>query len=69
MDAESQTGFRFCKIFIRHETSPKRYYRVSLSAGGGKMSEGFTGVEGNHIPQQGNLKSHPPCVGETRNQF
>ena len=26
-------------------------------------------VEGNHIPQQGNLKSHPPCVGETRNQF
>jgi len=22
-------------------------------------------VEGNHIPQQGNLKSHPLCVGET----
>ena len=27
--------------------------------------QGDHGVEGNHIPQQGNLKSHPLCVGET----
>jgi hypothetical protein len=43
MAAESQTGFRFCKIFVGYETIPQRYYWVSLPAGGGKMPEGFSG--------------------------